>query len=92
MTITVTPVNDAPVAVNDTYTTAYETAVIILAPGILANDIDAEGDTLSVVLQDDVIETKALHRFGEFDRNAQNGCRDRGEPNLRHVARRHITV
>ena len=44
--ITVTPVNDPPVANTDTATTAYQTPVAI---PVLANDTDVDGDTLSVV-------------------------------------------
>jgi large repetitive protein len=46
--ITVTPVNDAPVANNDSYTTAEDTALVITAPGVLANDTDVDGDALNV--------------------------------------------
>ncbi|NEU06697.1 hypothetical protein GZH53_00070, partial [Flavihumibacter sp. R14] len=38
VTLTVTPVNDAPVALNDAYTTTEETPITIAAPGILVND------------------------------------------------------
>jgi len=47
VTVTVTPVNDAPVAKPDTATTAPGTAVVI---DVLANDKDVDGDTLAVVL------------------------------------------
>src|SRR5207247_1632196 len=51
VTITVTPVNDAPVAANDdAYTTAEDTQLTVSAPGILANDSDVDGDALSAVL------------------------------------------
>ena len=43
--ITITGTNDAPVAVNDTYTTAEDTAVAL---ALLANDSDADGETLSI--------------------------------------------
>ena len=43
--VTVTAVNDAPVAVNDTATTAEDTPVSI---AVLANDTDVDGDTLTV--------------------------------------------
>ncbi|PPE66039.1 tandem-95 repeat protein [Caldimonas caldifontis] len=46
--ITVTPVNDAPVAVNDSFTTAEDTAITITPAQLLANDIDVDGDVLSV--------------------------------------------
>ena len=43
--VTITPVNDRPVAANDTATTAEDTAVTI---AVLANDTDRDGDGLSV--------------------------------------------
>jgi len=48
MTITVTAVNDAPVAVADTATTAEDTAATIAAATLLANDTDVEGATLTI--------------------------------------------
>ena len=50
MTITVNAVNDAPVAVADNYTTAEDTALTVAAPGVLGNDTDVEGRTLTAVL------------------------------------------
>src|SRR5439155_1413574 len=54
VTITVTPVNDAPVAANDDRSeerrVGKETGN---APGVLANDTDADGDTLTAVLVSD---------------------------------------
>ncbi|MCG7516306.1 tandem-95 repeat protein, partial [Vibrio sp. MMH1-50] len=43
--VTVNPVNDAPVAVNDTVSTDEDTAVTI---DVLANDSDPENDTLTI--------------------------------------------
>ena len=54
VTITITPVNDAPGAANDSYTTVEDTALTVPAPGLLANDSDADGDALSAVLVDGV--------------------------------------
>src|SRR5207245_1439574 len=45
--ITVAAVNHAPVAVNDTYTTNEDTALAPAAPGVLGNDTDADGNTLT---------------------------------------------
>ena len=45
MDITVTDVNDGPVAVDDTHSTNEETALTI---NVIANDTDQDGDTLSV--------------------------------------------
>src|SRR6185436_15168768 len=51
VTITVTPTNDAPVAASDdSYTTPEDTQLTVSAPGVLANDSDADGDTLSALL------------------------------------------
>ena len=47
---TVRPVNDPPVAVDDAYTTDEDTPLVIGAPGVLANDVDVDGDTLSAVV------------------------------------------
>ena len=49
-TITVTPVNDAPTAVNDSYTTAEDTPLTVAAPGVLGNDTDVEGSALTARL------------------------------------------
>ncbi len=51
VTITVTAVNDAPVANPDTATTAEDTTRIVAAPGVLSNDTDVEGSSLTAVLQ-----------------------------------------
>jgi hypothetical protein len=51
VTVNVTPVNDAPVAANDSYTLdrRANTVLSISAPGILGNDIDGENATLTAV-------------------------------------------
>lgn len=41
--------NAAPVANPDTYATDYQTALNVAAPGVLANDTDADGDALMAV-------------------------------------------
>jgi VCBS repeat-containing protein len=41
-------VNDAPVAVDDAYSTDEDTVLNVAAPGILGNDYDVDGDTLTV--------------------------------------------
>ena len=45
VTVTITPVNDAPVAAADTATTKEDMAVTI---PVLANDTDVDGNTLTV--------------------------------------------
>lgn len=50
-TITVSPVNDIPVAVPDAIGPVYaNTAFILGAPGVLANDTDIENDPLTAIL------------------------------------------
>ncbi|MDH5711725.1 MAG: Ig-like domain-containing protein [Gammaproteobacteria bacterium] len=42
--------NNAPVAANDSYSLAQDTVLNVNAPGVLANDTDADGDALTAVL------------------------------------------
>ena len=46
VTVTVGAVNDAPVGVDDAYSTDESTALGVAAPGVLGNDLDADGDSL----------------------------------------------
>jgi len=62
--ITVTAANDAPTAVNDSFTTSQNTRLVIEAPGILANDTDPEGDLLSAILVTDVPAGSGRLTFG----------------------------
>jgi VCBS repeat-containing protein len=48
--ISVTAVNDVPVAAGDAYTTAEDTVLTVPAPGVLGNDADPDGDPLTAVL------------------------------------------
>jgi uncharacterized repeat protein (TIGR01451 family) len=49
VSITVNPVNDTPVASNDSYTVTQNTALNVPAPGVLGNDTDVDGDPLTAV-------------------------------------------
>ena len=49
--VTVLPVNDAPVAYGDVYTVTEDTALNVTQPGVLANDVDIDGDALSAALE-----------------------------------------
>jgi VCBS repeat-containing protein len=68
VTITVDPVNDgAPVAVNDAYTTDEDVILNVVAPGVLSNDTDVDGDTLTAVLDTGPISgTLTLNLDGSF--------------------------
>ncbi len=46
--MTITGVNDAPVANNDSGTTNEDTVLTVAAPGVLDNDTDVDIETLSV--------------------------------------------
>ncbi len=67
VTITVTNVNDAPVAVDDEYTMAEKETLTIAAPGVLDNDSDVDGDAFTAILVDNVLHgTLTLNADGSF--------------------------
>ena len=45
--VTVAGVNQAPVAITDSYGTTEDVPLIVAAPGLLANDTDGDGDALT---------------------------------------------
>ena len=49
-TVTITITNAAPTAANDSYVATTGVQLSVPAPGVLANDNDADGDTLTAVL------------------------------------------
>ncbi len=50
LTLNVTSINDAPVAVPESFSIFSGELLIVTAPGLLANDSDVDGDALSVIL------------------------------------------
>ena len=50
VTIAIDAVNDAPVAGNDAFSIAEDMALTVTAPGVLGNDTDAEGQSLSATM------------------------------------------
>src|SRR5262249_10458744 len=65
--VTDAPVTDAPVATSDSYTTAEDTPLSPTASGVLANDTDVDGDTLSAKLVTGPVHgTLALNANGSF--------------------------
>src|SRR5262249_44419758 len=50
VSLTIGDVNDAPVAVDDSYTTAEDTPLSVAAIGVLSNDSDVDGATLNAIL------------------------------------------
>jgi uncharacterized delta-60 repeat protein len=66
-TATLTVTNNPPVANNDSYTTPENAPLTVAAPGVLANDTDANGDTLSAFLVSGVSHgTLTLNANGGF--------------------------
>jgi VCBS repeat-containing protein len=67
VTLTVTAVNDPPVAMADGYTATEDTPLIVAAPGVLANDGDVDGDALATVLDTSPMSgTLVLNPDGSF--------------------------
>jgi VCBS repeat-containing protein len=67
VTITVNTVNDAPVARGDSYTVNEDTTLTVATPGVLANDSDVEGSTLTVQLGASPVHgTVTLNSNGSF--------------------------
>jgi VCBS repeat-containing protein len=64
--ITITQVNDPPVANDDYYNVNEDTTLTVSAPGVLQNDTDLENDPLIAILINDVSN-------GELDLNSNGG-------------------
>ncbi|HMW64287.1 MAG TPA: Ig-like domain-containing protein, partial [Accumulibacter sp.] len=54
VSLTINPVNDVPLAVGDAYTVDEDGSLTVAANGVLGNDSDLDGDSLSAVLVSDV--------------------------------------
>lgn len=67
VTINVSSVNDAPVAISDTYSTDEDIALVVVAPGVLTNDTDADSDPLTtLVVANPTDGTLTLNADGSF--------------------------
>ena len=67
-TVTVTAVNDPPVALDDSYATPEDTVLTVEAPGVLENDSDVDGDGLTAQLVGDTtFGSLVLNSDGSFD-------------------------
>jgi hypothetical protein len=51
VTINLTPLNAAPVAGDDAFEVEEGSVLLVAAPGILANDVDPEGQPLQIILE-----------------------------------------
>ena len=68
VTLTISNVNDAPTAVSDSYTTQEDVAITAnAASGVLANDVDVDGDDLTATLVSQATNgTVKLNSDGSF--------------------------
>lgn len=58
--------NQAPVAANDSYSTAEDTQLTVASPGVLGNDTDADGDSLTAIEVSDPDNAVTLNSNGSF--------------------------
>ncbi|MCL6502049.1 MAG: tandem-95 repeat protein [Pirellulales bacterium] len=73
-TVTVNPVNDAPVPGNDNYFFEVNRPLVVTAPGVLMNDTDVDNDPLRAVLFDVPRHGQlALNADGSFIYNPDTG-------------------
>jgi VCBS repeat-containing protein len=67
VTIKVSQVDQPPVATNDSYTTAENTPLSVSAPGVLGNDSDPDGDSMTAALETNPSHgTLTLNADGSF--------------------------
>ena len=68
ITVTVADINDAPEAVGDSYTVFVDETLVVSAPGLLANDLDQDRDTLTVSLvSGPAVGTLTVNPNGAFE-------------------------
>ncbi len=85
VTITVTSGNTPPVANDDSYTTSKDTVLSVSAPGVLANDDDADGNPLTAVKKSDPANgSVVLNSDGSFEYTPDAGYE--GEDTFTYVA------
>src|SRR5207249_10650970 len=67
VTLTIGGVNDPPTANDDSYTVNEDTTLTVNAPGVLANDTDVDGNTLTAIrVSGPSHGTLALNADGSF--------------------------
>lgn len=64
VSLTVLPVNDTPTVLDDSYSLNKNTSLSIASPGVLANDLDIDGDSLVV---DSIAVTNPAHGSVQLD-------------------------
>jgi len=74
VTITVNPVDDLPVAMADAYDAIEGETLIVAAPGVLANDVDVDGDPLTASPVGPPPGGLVLNPDGSFDYTPAGGA------------------
>lgn len=67
VSITITPVDDPPIVVSDTYVTNEDTPLSVAAPGVLANDSDPDSALTAVLTTTTPNGTLTLNANGSFN-------------------------
>ena len=76
-TVTLTISNPAPVATDDVYSVTFNTPLTVAAPGVLGNDSDPDGETLSVVSPGTIVTMKGsvtINGDGSFTYTPNSGA------------------
>ena len=73
-TITVTPTNDGPIAVADAYDAVEGQTLSVVAPGVLANDVDVDGDGLTALQGAVVPAGSGVSRLPSVPNAKYSGC------------------
>ena len=66
VTITINPINDAPIAVADSYTLNEDTVLNVAAPGVLGNDTDVDGSLTAIQVTPPTHGALTLNTNGSF--------------------------
>ena len=67
VSVTISNQNDAPSAANDSYSTSEDTPLVMVAPGVLGNDSDPDGDAITASLVSGPLHgTLTLNPNGSF--------------------------
>ncbi|MCK9593467.1 MAG: Ig-like domain-containing protein, partial [Methanoregula sp.] len=67
VSITVTAVNDVPVATDDSYSTSEDVTLNVAATGVLGNDVDIDSTITAVKITDPAHGTLTLNADGSFE-------------------------
>ncbi|MEO8012234.1 MAG: Ig-like domain-containing protein, partial [Dokdonella sp.] len=68
VSIVVNDINEPPIAIDDLYVVESGDSLVVTAPGVIANDSDPDGDSLSAqILSDPLVGALAFNASGAFN-------------------------